>query len=380
MRVLDPTLSIVATLRKAPRRSGESVFRASHRPLNSSISATSFTRSGPRVSRGSRTAGRLRYPISYPIIPDNTRFGSSWIWLWDLNCECAQTAKPNVGKLAKLSILDKLPNYPINPAWTLFPTPSPPAPARRRPSWRVVTSCAETIRVAIAGCGAGCRPRSVMLVGLRGVGKTVLLDRMRDDAERDGIHTLRMEAPEGRSLPALLAPQLRQALLRLSRNERALELSRTRAARPRGLRESLKVKYADIEVGLDLRSRARPGRQRRPGTRPTGAAGGGGRGGQGGGHGVRASSSTSCSMCGRGARGPDHRAPPDGAAPTSRHPDRCRPAATARPHGRGQVLCRAHVRVSRDRRLAARGGQGRDHQAATGPGRRRLRPRRWSGS
>jgi hypothetical protein len=50
--------------------------------------------------------------------------------------------------------------------------------------------------------------RSVLMVGLRGVGKTVSLD-MRDDAERAGIQTLRMEAPEGRSLPALLAPQLR---------------------------------------------------------------------------------------------------------------------------------------------------------------------------
>src|SRR5258708_25167084 len=79
----------------------------------------------------------------------------------------------------------------------------------------------EKIRVAIEGVRRGLPARSMMLVGLRGVGKTVLLDRMRDDAEATGIPTLRMEAPEGRSLPALIAPQLRQALLRLSRNERA---------------------------------------------------------------------------------------------------------------------------------------------------------------
>ncbi len=41
------------------------------------------------------------------------------------------------------------------------------------------------------------------MVGLRGVGKTVLLDRMRDDAEASGIHSMRIEAPEGRSLRAL---------------------------------------------------------------------------------------------------------------------------------------------------------------------------------
>jgi thymidylate kinase len=62
-----------------------------------------------------------------------------------------------------------------------------------------------------------------MLVGLRGVGKTVLLDRVREEAEAAGIHTVRIEAPEGRSLLALLAPQLRQALLRLSQIEKAKE-------------------------------------------------------------------------------------------------------------------------------------------------------------
>ena len=52
---------------------------------------------------------------------------------------------------------------------------------------------------------------NLIVTGLRGVGKTVLLDRMRDDAEASGIHTVRIEAPERRSLPALLAPQLRLA-------------------------------------------------------------------------------------------------------------------------------------------------------------------------
>lgn len=110
----------------------------------------------------------------------------------------------------------------------------------------------EAIRVAIERVRRGLPARSMMLVGLRGVGKTVLLDRMRDDAEAKGIRTLRMEAPEGRSLPALLAPQLRQALLRLSRNERARDLSRRALRALAGFAKSLKVKYEDIEVGLDF--------------------------------------------------------------------------------------------------------------------------------
>jgi hypothetical protein len=110
----------------------------------------------------------------------------------------------------------------------------------------------ETIRVAIERVRRGLPTKSMMLVGLRGVGKTVLLDRMRDDAERLGIQTLRVEAPEGRSLPAILAPQLRQALLRLSRNEKAKELAQRSLRALAGFAKSLKVKYADIEVGFDF--------------------------------------------------------------------------------------------------------------------------------
>ena len=90
------------------------------------------------------------------------------------------------------------------------------------------------------------------MVGLRGVGKTVLLDSMRDAAEESGVHTLRIEAPEGRSLPAMLAPQLRQALLRLSRNEQAKEFAQRGLRALAGFAKALKVKYADIEVGFDF--------------------------------------------------------------------------------------------------------------------------------
>lgn len=110
----------------------------------------------------------------------------------------------------------------------------------------------ETIRVAIERVRRGLPTKSVLMVGLRGVGKTVLLDRMRDDAEAVGIQTMRVEAPENRSLPALLAPQLRLALLRLSRNEQAKELAQRALRGLAGFAKALKVKYQDIEVGFDF--------------------------------------------------------------------------------------------------------------------------------
>ncbi|MCX6872919.1 MAG: ATP-binding protein [Verrucomicrobia bacterium] len=110
----------------------------------------------------------------------------------------------------------------------------------------------ESVRVALARTRLGRPAKSILMVGLRGVGKTVLLDRMREDAEAAGIHTLRVEAPESRSLPAILAPQLRQALLRLSRNEQARDLAQRALRGLAGFAKSLKVKYQDIEVGFDF--------------------------------------------------------------------------------------------------------------------------------
>lgn len=110
----------------------------------------------------------------------------------------------------------------------------------------------ETVRIALERIRQGRPAKSVLMIGLRGVGKTVLLDRLRDEAEGGGIHTIRIEAPEDRSLPALLAPALRQALLRLSRNASAKALAERALRALAGFARSLKVRFGDIEVGLDF--------------------------------------------------------------------------------------------------------------------------------
>ncbi|HKT98908.1 MAG TPA: ATP-binding protein [Paraburkholderia sp.] len=109
----------------------------------------------------------------------------------------------------------------------------------------------EAVRVCIERLKRGRAAKSILMVGLRGVGKTVLLDQMRHDAEAVGAHTIRIEAPENRSLPALLAPQLRLALLRLNRVEAAKEMAVRGLKALAGFAGKLKLKYSDIEVGLD---------------------------------------------------------------------------------------------------------------------------------
>jgi hypothetical protein len=127
---------------------------------------------------------------------------------------------------------------------------SPPPELAGRDSLR------EQVRIAIARIRIGNTAKSVLLVGLRGVGKTVLLERMRLDAEGSGVSTVRVEAPEGRSLPAVLAPHLRQVLLRLSRIELAKDSARRGLRALAGFAKALKIKYADIEVGMDFEPEA----------------------------------------------------------------------------------------------------------------------------
>lgn len=129
--------------------------------------------------------------------------------------------------------------------------PFAPGAGTRPPELAGRDELRTSLQVALERARIGRPAKSAMLVGLRGVGKTVLLDRMREDAEAAGIHTVRIEAPEGRSLPALLAPQLRQALLRLSQVAAARDLAVRGLRALAGFASKLKVTFGDIEVGMD---------------------------------------------------------------------------------------------------------------------------------
>jgi hypothetical protein len=117
----------------------------------------------------------------------------------------------------------------------------------------------EDVRVSLERIRLHRAAKSILMVGLRGVGKTVLLEKIRQHSEKAGMKTLRLEAPENRSLPALLAPQLRLALLQLSRTEAAKDLAHKGLRVLTGFARALKVKYQDIELGLDFGTEAEPG-------------------------------------------------------------------------------------------------------------------------
>ena len=110
----------------------------------------------------------------------------------------------------------------------------------------------ERASIALDRIRAGRSARSFILYGLRGVGKTVLLNRIRQDAEAKGFATVRAEAPEERSLPAVIAPALRATLLRLNRGDAAKAAAHKALGALASFAKALKVKYQDLEIGLDF--------------------------------------------------------------------------------------------------------------------------------
>ncbi len=89
-----------------------------------------------------------------------------------------------------------------------------------------------------------------MLLGLRGVGKTVLLNRIKDMAEEMGNQIVHVEAPEGQRLAQYLAPALKGALLQLSRVANARDMAGRALAALRGFASTFRVSIG--EIGIEL--------------------------------------------------------------------------------------------------------------------------------
>ncbi len=110
----------------------------------------------------------------------------------------------------------------------------------------------EQARVTLGRIKAGRPERSLLMIGLRGVGKTVLLNEFRKLADEFGYKTVFIEAYENKPLAALLLPPLRQLLIALDHMAALSEKAK------RGLRvlksffNGVKLKYQDLEIGIDI--------------------------------------------------------------------------------------------------------------------------------
>lgn len=108
------------------------------------------------------------------------------------------------------------------------------------------------VEVLLARVKAGRSEQSMFMVGLRGVGKTVLLNRVREMAEEQGYQALLIEAHESKSLPLLLLPPLRQVLFALDRMQNISQKVKRGLRVLRSFIGGVKLKMGDAEFGLDI--------------------------------------------------------------------------------------------------------------------------------
>ena len=99
---------------------------------------------------------------------------------------------------------------------------------------------------------AGRAEKSLLLTGLRGVGKTVLLNEIEHRAAMSSDRTVVVEASEGTTLAALLAPHLRRLLFNLDRLAGAGHKVRRALAVLRSFVGGIRVEAGGLEFGLDI--------------------------------------------------------------------------------------------------------------------------------
>ncbi|MBA3612668.1 MAG: ATP-binding protein [Nitrospirales bacterium] len=94
--------------------------------------------------------------------------------------------------------------------------------------------------------------KSMLLTGLRGVGKTVLLNEIKRMADDHGYRTIFIEAHEGKALGPLIAPYLRSLLYDLDRIAGTGDKVKRGLAVLRSFIGALKLTMGDISIGLDI--------------------------------------------------------------------------------------------------------------------------------
>ena len=97
----------------------------------------------------------------------------------------------------------------------------------------------------------GKHDRSQILLGLRGTGKTVLLNKIERLAESHGHLTAFIEAPEDKSLAELLYPRIHQILRKLSMFENAKITVHGAMRALRAFASAFKISVGDVSLSVD---------------------------------------------------------------------------------------------------------------------------------
>jgi hypothetical protein len=129
--------------------------------------------------------------------------------------------------------------------------PYQPGAGTQPPELAGRTEVLERTLITLKRLAKGKAVQPPILVGLRGVGKTVLLVRMQSMAKDEGFQVIYVEATEGKSLPELLVPGLRSALLALSVVEAAKEKAKRGLGILKGFVAGFGISFGGMELSYD---------------------------------------------------------------------------------------------------------------------------------
>ncbi|MEM6532390.1 MAG: ATP-binding protein [Myxococcota bacterium] len=114
----------------------------------------------------------------------------------------------------------------------------------------------QDANTALARALQGRPARSQLLLGLRGTGKTVLLNTIEERAESEGYLTAFIEAPEEKSLAEMLYPTLHQALRKLSLVEEAKHLAFSGMRALKSFASVFKIEAGNVSISVDAEAGA----------------------------------------------------------------------------------------------------------------------------
>ncbi len=109
----------------------------------------------------------------------------------------------------------------------------------------------EQARIASGRAIFGRHARSIILLGLRGTGKTVLLNEIEGIGRQAGLLTSKIESPEDKGLAQLLVPEMRRVMRSLSVAESAKDLADRGLRALRSFVSIFKIEVAGFEVEVD---------------------------------------------------------------------------------------------------------------------------------
>ena len=132
-----------------------------------------------------------------------------------------------------------------------YTNPFAPGAGSRPPELAGRTNLLEETRIACRRSVSGRHARCMMMLGLRGTGKTVLLSEIEEIGRAEGHLTSKIEAPEDASLARLLMPQMHKAMRSLSGVEHAKQIALRGLGGLRNFASIFDVEVGGVSIGVD---------------------------------------------------------------------------------------------------------------------------------